>query len=929
MAFFGLTIFVGAFLLFQVQPLIARYILPWFGGTPGVWTTCLLFFQLALLGGYAYAHVLTRRFKLRDQAVVHLLLTGVALALLPVIPADSWKPAGSGNPTGQILLLLTACVGLPFFVLSATGPLLQHWFSRTHPGVSPFRLYALSNAGSLLALVSFPVCFEPHFTRPEEAGFWGWGLAIYAVGCAVCAANLWRQAPVASQLPNCSRRREEAHTISGSERESLLPLAATGGLPTLHPPPSTLNRLLWLLLPACASVLLLATTNKICQDVAVIPFLWVLPLSLYLLSFIISFDSPRWYRRRIFVPAFLAAVTAICWALFKVNEWSILRQIGIYSAGLFVGCMICHGELYRLRPDPRQLTGFYLGIAVGGALGGLLVAVGAPLLFTDFYELQWGLLLCGVLLLFIMVRSGLEDRLLPGHSTDSNQRENRGGDGPSPRLKLWSTNPGDEPSPPPCLNRPWLDHWLRHRRRSDDIDRARARRGHGHQLAVAGLALCLLGFAGSMWWEAHRFAAHRLERTRNFYGVLTVLDLDLPQAGLHFRELAHGRTSHGLQFIDPERAAWPTLYFGEHSGVGLALHALPANHRRIGLVGLGTGTLATYAKAGDYFHSYEINPEIPQLANRWFSFLTNCLAHVEVTPGDGRLSLEQQPPQDFDLLALDAFNSDAVPMHLLTKEAFAIYLRHVKPGGIMAVDISNRSVDLEPVAANLARCFQLYMVVIESYPPPAQPWLYRSSWVLLSRSNDLLGSPTIQAAARPESSRPKHIPLWTDDFASLFPLLRREARAETESAATKALAASGLELVQHGNYAGAIAQYQLALKGQPNSTFVPVQLSLLLALCPDASLRNVPAAIQLMKHLCELTHYAVPPQVAVLAEVYSEGGHFTEAAAMQAKVGYLTGETPQSPQLPPSEDLLAWYRSGHPYHEFRLAKRVAKPDPLP
>ncbi|PYJ05764.1 MAG: hypothetical protein DME25_07835 [Verrucomicrobia bacterium] len=389
---YALTIFTGAFLLFQVQPLIGKYILPWFGGGPGVWTTCMLFFQALLVVGYAYAHLSSRWLKPRAQALLHVALVLAALALLPITPSSRWKPHGSGNPTCQILALLAANLGLPYFVLSSTGPLMQAWFCRTHPGAWPYRLYALSNAGSLLALVSFPFFFEPHFTRQAQARLWSWGLAAYAVCSGLCALRVWRGESVEGRVSGGDDgTRNTEHGTSNSPSSS----------PT--PRPSPLTHALWLLLPACASVLLLATTNKICQDVAVVPFLWVLPLAIYLLSFIICFDNPRWYVRLPFALALLAALGGVCWALFKGGDCSLYQQVAVYGGGLFVCCMVCHGELYRLRPDPSRLTAFYLSIAAGGAGGGLFVAVAAPILFTNYYELHWGLFLCGLLFLVTCV----------------------------------------------------------------------------------------------------------------------------------------------------------------------------------------------------------------------------------------------------------------------------------------------------------------------------------------------------------------------------------------------------------------------------------------------------------------------------------------------------------------------------------------------
>ena len=370
-AIYALTIFTGAFLLFQVQPLIGKYILPWFGGGPGVWTTCMLFFQVLLLGGYAYAHFTSRWLKPRAQAVVHLVLLAAALALLPITPSDSWKPHGGGNPTLQILALLAVSLGLPYFVLSATGPLIQQWFSRAKPGRSPYRLYALSNVGSLLALVSYPFFFETHFTRKTQAGLWAWGLVAYVLCCGFCAVRLWK-----SEVQSLKSKAAKSGSPEAESQAANAPTRLAPRIPTLDSQPSTLNYLLWLLLPACASVLLLATTNKLCQDVAVIPFLWVLPLALYLLSFIICFDSPRWYVRFPFTLALIAALGGLCWALFNAGAtWPCPNNWRCIAAGSSSAAWCVTGSFTGCKPDPRQLTGFYLMIAAGGALGGVFVAV--------------------------------------------------------------------------------------------------------------------------------------------------------------------------------------------------------------------------------------------------------------------------------------------------------------------------------------------------------------------------------------------------------------------------------------------------------------------------------------------------------------------------------------------------------------------------
>jgi len=760
MAAYALTILTGAFLLFQVQPLIGKYILPWFGGGPGVWTTCMLFFQVLLVGGYAYAHCTSRWLKPRAQAIVHLVLLAAALACLPIIPNQSWKPHGADNPTLQILLLLAANLGLPYFVLSATGPLVQHWFSRAQPGRSPYRLYALSNVGSLLALVSYPFFFESQFTRKTQAGLWACGLAAYALCCGFCVLRLWKsegRSPGANEDPPA-----ENPNVAGME---------AGRFPFLVP-------VFWLLLPACASVLLLAVTNKLCQDVAVIPFLWVLPLALYLLSFIICFDSPRWYRRFPYTPALIAALGGLCWALFSASEMPLSKQVTLYCGGLFICCMVCHGELYRLKPDPRHLTSYYLMIAAGGALGGLFAAIGAPFLFTDYYELHWGLLLCGALfvlvcladlnpsftscpaspdstwrwlacLLTLGVFGGLDWALarLPGHSMALPHSLFT-----ALRIGMWTA----------------LGLLVLSRIAFGRFSKFR----HWRRLACCWLILGEVGLGVFLWKEARASAAQCIYQCRNFYGVLTVYEHEKNDPHDHYFLLQHGRITHGLQFTAPDRVATPVSYYGPESGIGLGVSALSTGPRRIGVVGLGTGTMAAFGRAGDCVRFYEINPQVQALAQSRFSYLSRSPAKVEVILGDARLSLEQEPPQHFDLLVLDAFSSDAIPVHLLTKEAFDVYARHLNTNSLIAINISNHFLDLQPVVLNLAQKFGYKLASIDYEETDEEWWFYGSTWVLLSRDGGIINSPPIRNAASTLRANSAGVPLWTDDFASLFQILR-------------------------------------------------------------------------------------------------------------------------------------------------------------
>ena len=766
---FARTIFTGAFLLFQVQPLVGKYILPWFGGGPGVWTTCMLFFQLLLLGGYAYAHAVSRYLKPRTQTILHGVLLLAALASLPITPSDTWRPNPGDDPAWRILALLTASLGLPYLVLSATGPLLQEWFRRSVPGASPYRLYALSNLGSLLALISYPFYFETTLTRLAQAQFWSWGLGFYAASCGFCAWRVWKNSSLATPA-----------TTSPPAAEPNPDLA----------PPSTYQRALWICLPAVASTLLLAGTNKMCLDVASIPFLWVLPLALYLLSFIISFDSPRWYSRFWFTLLLGGALVGVCVALFAGADMPIVHQVVVYSAALFIGSMICHGELYRLRPPPTQLTGFYLLISVGGALGGLFVALVAPAVFNNYYELHLSLALLVGLLLVVSAKDhaalsprqwrGLAALLAVGAVYGADQAL-------TPAFAWLRTKP---PALFSTLEYFWTTsqfvglHWpvwliagvavglmaLRRRHRRQPLN--------GHRATCRLLGLGLVGLMGVLGVQIHETSRGSLLSARNFYGVLSVQEYGQEDPSTHYRLLLHGRITHGIQFAAPERARTLTSYFGARSGLGLALRTFPRQqNQRIGLLGLGVGTVAAYGKPGDYLRIYEIDPEVKKLAEKPFSYLATSEAQIDVVMGDGRLSLEHESPQNFDFLIMDAFSSDAVPVHLLTQEAFAIYLRHLKPDGAIIVNISNRYLDLRPVVENAARAigFQSHTIECEDGSDDEEEgawWLYGSSFVVLSKNRAFMENAALRNAASPPTSGPATIPLWTDDYTSMFRVLK-------------------------------------------------------------------------------------------------------------------------------------------------------------
>ena len=677
---FAVTVFVSAFLLFQVQPLISKSILPWFGGSPAVWTTCMLFFQVVLFAGYLYAHLLTKLLENRGQAIVHIALMVAAALLLPIIPNSNWKPNGPDDPVVRIVLLLGVTVGLPYFILSSTGPLLQCWFSRQHPGKSPYRLYALSNIGSLLALISYPFVVETTLDIGTQASVWSFVFILFAASCAVCAARISR---LSDQSVGETESMAEEHNDD-----------ATSSIGT---------RVLWFALAMVPSTMLLATTNQVCLDVASIPFLWVLPLTLYLMSFILCFDSDRWYSRESFTAALAVSMVCVTTVLFKGSGVALQVQVLVYFSALFFCCMVCHGELALLKPSPKRLTSFYLTISAGGAGGGIFVGLIAPAIFPTYLELHIAVLASIVLTLAVFFR----DRKWTFH---------RG----RPRW-VW------------CLM----------------------------LVLTTALAIALTAQAGAM-------INRPVEVQRNFYGVLRIFEVDADVPERHRFEMKHGNILHGMQFVNEKKRELPTTYYGPESGVGLMLRVCKTDRpRRIGVVGLGAGTLAAYGKPGDTMRFYEINRDVIRLANQYFSFMNDSPAKIETVLGDARLSLEHEEPRNFDILVLDAFSGDAIPTHLLTKEAFGVYRRHLKPDGILAVHISNLHFDLRPVIDGLSHHYQ--MDVAQAFRKQDREAGTNSClWMLLSNH----AAQHSEAMGSAFTSPANHGILWTDQRSNLFEIMR-------------------------------------------------------------------------------------------------------------------------------------------------------------
>jgi len=694
------TSFAAAFLIFLVQPLVGKRILPWFGGVPAVWSLCLAFYQTSLFAGYAYAHALVRSASPGRQLAVHAVVVGAAVLALPVLPGDAWKPDGGGDPSAAILATLLANVALPFLVLAATGPLIAAWFAHRYPQRSPYPLYAVSNLGSLLALLAYPFLLEPRLPLSTTGQIWSISFVVTGVAVIACAGLAWR---------------------AGA---SWAPTPAGGAAPSDLRPGRVA---LWILLSACAVVLLMGITNELCLDVASVPFLWIVPLAIYLASLIVCFGAPRLYR---WIPwVSLAAVAFLAPTL--LERWGIRGAISGALGGavqfevvrhgllLFAACMVLHGELYRLRPPARSLTAFYLCTSGGGALGGLAVGLGAPHAFDDFYELPIGLALAWLL-------------LLAARSQDTRGWLGRG-------VAAW--------------------HWA----------------------VVALLTVAGLGYAGT---QVFARPAAVLHQERSFFGVLRVRQLGTETDGQ--RVLLHGSTMHGVQVMGMETR--PTSYFGVNTGIGLALaRPGPASAAEIGVIGLGIGTLAAYGQPGDHLRFFEIDPAVIRLARdeKYFTYLARSAAKIEIIEGDGRISLARERARNaplFDYLIVDAYSSDAVPVHLLTREALALYLDSLQPTGLLAIHTSSRHFDLLPVLGRLAETAGLHAVSIQSVSTPKH-LSGASSWVFLSRDEQRLRSLTRAAERRrralalrtnvPAVQRvtPEMLagaPLWTDDYSDLY-----------------------------------------------------------------------------------------------------------------------------------------------------------------
>jgi hypothetical protein len=670
---FAGTIFSSAFLLFLVQPIISKNILPWFGGSAGVWAVCMVFFQLVLLFGYTYSDWTTKNLKPRTQVALHTILLAASLLTLPVVANASWKPRGDEDPTFWILLLLVSTVGLPYFLLSTTGPLIQSWVSRTVIGAQVYRLFSLSNLASLIALICYPFLIEPYAPLAVQGNAWASVYVLFVFLCIASGVYFYRRISAPAMIPI-----EDLHT------------------PGIQEKPNVAHCLVWLGLSAVASWALVAITNHITQNVAAIPFLWLLPLTIYLLSFVLCFESDRWYRRdRFLLPTGL--LLALCAYGLQDSDvgQTVKVAIPLYGAGLFVLCMFLHGELAAMKPSPAYLTRFYLMVSLGGALGGIMVGLVAPRLLPAYYELGIGFIIITMLAMYL----------------------------------------------------------LRHQKRL---------------LASSGVLamLCCLFLFNQI--REDFTDARRIER--NFYGTLMTLDAKRNAPIDNVRQLYHGSVKHGEQYLAESRKTEPTTYYGRSSGIGLAIASTGnVGEKKVGLIGLGAGTLAVYGRPGDLYRFYEINPQVIEVAQSEFSFMRDSRAKIETVLGDARLILEKEAPNRFDVLAVDAFSGDAIPVHLLTREAMAIYGRHISGDGIIAFHVTNRFLSLAPVVEKLAVDQGLHAALIHDEAKNL-PWR-ETDWVLVAKNKELLQQPAIRDATTSIPTIPS-LNVWTDDFNNLFQVIR-------------------------------------------------------------------------------------------------------------------------------------------------------------
>jgi hypothetical protein len=661
---FAGAVFLASFLLFLVEPIAAKQLLPALGGSAAVWLTCLVFFQTALLAAYLYAHWLAHRSHWILHVVLLVLATGSALVWSTHTPV-----LNSAHPIASIFSALGLSIGLPFLMLGATSPLLQVWLARIQSSPIPWRLYALSNLASFLALALYPTLIEPYFPLHTQRALWFCAFAVFAL---LSALLTWTTRARASTQP---------------AQEDDPPSARA---PFLH-------KVLWLLLPMGAAMQLSAVTAYLTSNIAAIPLLWILPLGVYLITLVLAFQFQHVLPRAIITRLLVVMLAGLAYMLTQTDmKQPIYRVIGFFLAEVFIACLFCHTEAYALRPRrSTESTLFYLLFAAGGALGSFLIGIASPLAFSNNYDLVLTFLVTALLALAVTWSSSWQHRL------------------------LWVT--------------------------------------------ASALLVALVVMLHTANGRNTPLAI------RNFYGGLRVRQaLRYPTATV--RTLLNGTIQHGMQIFSPELRRTPTTYYADDSGVGIALHhCCQGRARTIGVIGLGVGTIAAYGQPGDHIEFYEINPAVQPIARNLFTYIGESPATVSIVEGDARTSLANQPPQQFDVLVVDAFSGDAIPLHLLTTEAVNIYKRHLAPGGILAFHITNQHVSLEPEIALLAKAAGMTAMRVSS-GTNEETGEYTATWMLLTGNTNFFAQSAVAARIRKPSELPG-LRVWTDDYSSLLPLL--------------------------------------------------------------------------------------------------------------------------------------------------------------
>lgn len=653
---------------------MAKRILPWFGGSAAVWSTCLVFYQCVLLAGYAYADALTRKLSLGTCVVVHIAIVFVSLFFLPIGPGDSWRTPDVSRPTGQMLQILLASIGLPFGLLSSTSPLLQAWTARVGSRV-PYWLFAVSNLASLCALLSYPLIVEPTLTLQAQTRIWS---SLYLLFTALLIGT--------GLLSMRSARQRDVKQDSGEEETNGRRYVLVS------------DYLMWFALSACGATLLLAITNHLAANVAAAPLLWVLPLAVYLLTFVVTFrGSRRPLNQMIWLRLLAVALGILAYAIFDVNAIQAVQiNIPIFLGGLYICCYYLHAELYARRPGPSHLTGFYLSVAAGGAAGAFSVGLVAPEIFSGVYELPVVLALtAGLTTLLVWQRSAW------------------------PLRALWG-----------------------------------------------GVCACMVATVIS---NVHAYRENTLSLRRSFYGSLRVVQS--PRAGPEqTRTLFHGTIEHGAQYIHLPKRLQAGTYYGPDSGIGILLRRYPKSPKRVGVIGLGTGTIAAFGQAGDAFRFFEINGQVSDIAQSLFTYLRESKARTDVVEGDGRLALAHDTGLPYNVLILDAFSGDAIPVHLLTAEAMRMYRNHLAADGVIVIHVSNDFLDLPPVVTSLAEGAKMECVLIHDSGDSSEGTL-PSDWMLLTANGKLLDDLGLRARATPVNM-PPGLALWTDDYNNLLQILK-------------------------------------------------------------------------------------------------------------------------------------------------------------